>query len=475
MMIMKNYSIWEDLNNKIICPKLEEDLDLDVLIVGGGITGISALFNLAKTKLKVKLIERNRCGYGTTSKSTAKITYLQENIYKYIRNLVDLDTAYKYLDSQREAVNLLKKIIVKNNIACDFQKVDSVLFTNSKTEDIQEEYNFLKNGGVKVKTLDNLNMRKSAIAVTDTYVFHPLKYINYWKEKYQNLIYENTKLESIQYENNYYKCLVNGHLIKCKYLVIASHYPYFLLPFMLPLKSHIETSYIGASKVNNYQDISAINIDKPCISFRYHNDSINNYFIYLYGSYKTADIKDITEDFDSLTKQYKFHYTWTNNDIITHDYMPFIGEIKKNMYIATGYNTWGITNGTLAGQIITDLILQKNNPYKELFNPKRGINLSKIGRLPSDIKANIKAMVKSTKKNVNNKKVIPKTIDGKKVLVYKDKNGKEYIVLDRCPHMKCGIIFNEKEKIWECLCHGSRFQLNGKCINGPSNFDITFK
>ena len=145
------------------------------------------------------------------------------------------------------------------------------------------------------------------------------------------------------------------------------------------------------------------------------------------------------------------------------------------MFLGTGYNTWGMTNGSLAGEIISSLILKKDNKYKDLMAPKRALNLSKLERLPSDIYGNIKAFIKSNKNNVNNKKVINKTIKGKKVLVYVDEKGKEHIVLNKCPHLKCGIVFNEIEKTWECLCHGSRFDIDGKLINGPSNFDITFK
>ena len=87
----------------------------------------------------------------------------------------------------------------------------------------------------------------------------------------------------------------------------------------------------------------------------------------------------------------------------------------------------------------------------------------------------VKAILKSTKNNVNNMGVIYKKIDGKNVAIYKDKNGKEHIVLNKCPHMKCGLVFNEVEETWDCLCHGSRFTIDGKCIEGPSNFDISFK
>ena len=479
---MKNKSIWEELDNNFKMQSIDKDLDIDVLIVGGGITGISVLHQLMLNKIKCVLIDRNKCGYGTTGKSTAKITYLQEDIYGKIKDTLGEKIAQEYLKSQICAVELIQDIVEEYKIDCDFRKVSSYIFTN-KNENIkliQNEYEFLKDRKVEaglVKEVPFNEECKLAIKVGDTYTFNPLKYIDYFKKLYQSQIYENSKLESFRKVNDYYECLVNGKIVKCKYLVIATHYPYFLRKFILPIKSYIETSFIGAKKVNDFKEISAINIDNPSISLRYHTDLDSNYLIYLFNSKKSADIKDFKDYFLELNKNNKFLYLWSNNDIITNDYIPFIGAINKDktLLLATGYNTWGMTNGTIAGLVIKDIILNKPNPFIELFNPKRSLNLSKIVRFPGDIYGNVKAIVKSTDNNVNNKRVTNKVIDGKKVLIYKDILGKEHIVLNKCPHLKCGIVFNGTEKTWECLCHGSRFDLDGKCINGPSNFDITFK
>lgn len=482
-MFMKNYSIWNENNKVKFCKAVSKNIETDVLIVGGGITGISTLYQLKNNGINAILVERNTCGEGVTSRSTAKITYLQEKIYMSIRNLVNEDMAKKYLKSQIDAVKMIKNIIQKEKISCDFHQVDSYLFTNEKSNvsKIEEEYQFLKSNHVsalKVSFIPFPLEFKSAIKVPDTYVIHPLKYIHYFKNQFYDSIYENSKVESINKENNIYISLVNGYQVKSKYVIIATHYPYFLIPYLLPIKTHIETSYIGAKKVSNYQNISAINIDKPCISMRYHYDGKNNYLVYLYGSFMSCNIKNIQDNFDHLKKQYEFDYVWSNKDIITNDYMPIIGRIKNSddtLLIACGYNTWGFTNSTLASVILRDIILKKENPYTPLFSPHRTMNLSKAIRFPIDVGSSVKSILKSTKNNVNNSHVIYKKIHGENVMIYKDENGVEHIVKKRCPHMKCGLVFNETEKTWDCLCHGSRFSIDGKCIEGPSNFDINFK
>ena len=378
---MKNYSIWSDLKNDIKCNKVNKNMSTDILIVGGGITGISILYQLKKENIKTILVEANKCGYGVTSKSTAKITYLQEKIYMNIRKY-NKKTADTYLKSQIDAVNEMKNVILSNNIDCDFNKVNSYVFSVNKkgAKKLNKEYDFLVNS-VKVKKTKDLDKNiKLALEVSDTYVFHPLKFINYWKEKYQDLIYEDSRLISFKKINGYYLCKVNNYIIKAKKLVIASHYPYFLIPFFVPFKSHIEESFLGAKKVNNYNNVSAINVDKPSISYRYHSDKLNNYFIYLENSYISSNIKSFNANFNNLENRFSFDYLWTNNDIITNDYIPWIGTLDKDnsLFLATGYNTWGFTNATLAGVIIKDIILGNFNPYIKLMNPKRSINLSKI-------------------------------------------------------------------------------------------------
>lgn len=476
---MKNRSIWLNEQSKNF-QKINQDMEVDVLIVGGGITGLSTLLELQNSNLKTILVERNTCGCGVTSRSTAKITYLQEKILMNIRKS-SVDEASKYLESQIYAMNRLKDIILNNNIHCDLKQVSSYLFTNQEENitKLNEEYDFLILNHVKVEKakLDIVD-HLLALKVNDTYTFHPLKYINYLKSMMSNVIYENSKVEKIDKHDEYYYTTINGHIIKSKYVVLATHYPYFLIPFLMPFKTHVETSYIGAKEVKKVQDISAINIDKPCISMRYYQDGKKNYLIYLFQSFASCNIKSIKDNFDELNKEYHFDYIWSNKDIITNDYIPYIGRIYKGddtLLIACGYNTWGFTNGCLAGKILADLILKKDNPYISLFAPHRRINFNQIIRLPLDLGCSIKAIIKSTKGNVNNSKVIYKKMNGKSVAIYRDSKGKEHIVLNKCPHMKCGLVFNEVEMTWDCLCHGSRFTLDGKCIEGPSNYDIGFK
>lgn len=477
---MKNYSIWSE-EIKQTNKELNKDLNVDVLIIGGGITGINTAYQLINSNLKVCLVEKNIIGSGVTSKTTGKLTYLQENYYK-IKTYHNEQISKKYLESQKYAVKLAKDIIKKESIDCNFKQVDSYIL-NNKTTTFNKEKELLKNFGINIIETNLLpNKEKTdAYYVKDTYVFHPIKYLNDLTKtliKNNISIYENTKVTEIVKDKDYYVCKANKHIIKTKYIVFALHYPYFLVPFFTPLKTKIEKSYIGAYEVNKNYLYSSITISNPTISTRFHEDK-NIYQLILTNSHNLCINDNVKKEFEILLKNNP-KYLWSNKDIITNDYLPFIGSINNDntMLIGTGYNTWGMTNGILAGKIISDIILKRKNKYIKLFDPKRCINLGKIINTPIILISNAYSFTKS--KMIKNKfwyndNVRFEKRNGKNIAIYIDKNKKEHLVYNLCPHLKCSLIFNEIEHTWDCPCHGSRFDIDGKCIEGPSNYNITYK
>lgn len=480
-MIMKTKSIWKELKTKQ-CQTLNRDLDVDVLIVGGGITGLQTLYQLSKANVHAVLVEQNRCGQSVTSRSTAKITYLQNDTIPYIASLRGEPIAEQYIMSQVYAMKSLVKVIEEEHIECDLEKVQSYIFTETKRGEKDLEYlaELLTRCDISVQYHDMVPFKKTmtkAISVDNTFVFHPLKFAESMKEKYLDRIYENSKVEEITKESENYISLVNGHKIKSHYVVLANHYPYFLYPYFMPFMTHIEVSYLGAKRVPKTQNFSAINVDKPMVSLRYHKTENESYSIYLLNSFIASDIKDLSDNFEKLKNVQNFDYIWSNNDIITKDHMPLVGPMskkEKRLLLATGFNTWGMTNSTIASVIVRDLILGRENVFASLFDPKRCSPLATAINFPISIYASAKAYIKSTKANINNNPVIYTERDGQKVAIYKEPDGVEHVVLNKCPHLKCGIILNETEMTWDCLCHGSRYTIDGKVIEGPSNEDITF-
>lgn len=483
---LKKTSIWLDNLNYTPNEELKNNIEVDVLIIGGGMTGISTAYHLKNSNLKVCLVEKNIIGHGVTARTTGKLTYLQELIYTDLVKEYNKEKAKLYFNSQLEAIKTVENIINKHNIKCNYEKVSSYIFTlnKSKVKKIKCEKVLLEEFNVNINehtTLPDKTKVTYAIETKDTAVFHPLKYLIDLKnicEKKGILIYENTKILQISKEDVFI-CKTKDNIIRAKKVVLALHYPYFLFPFLMPFKTHLEKSYIVATQDNN-KFFSAITSEKPTISIRYTNNNAKDYKIILTNShniaFKNNDSKNYNELLNNIDK--KPCYIWSNKDIITNDKLPYIGELKEGLYIGTGYNTWGMTNGSIAGKILSDLILNKENIYQELFNPQRHLPVNSFLNFPIDVVSNIKSFVGS-KINKNkawyNKNVKFEKRNGENIAIFKDENNEEHIVYNRCPHLKCGLIFNQEEKTWDCPCHGSRFDLDGKCIEGPSNYDISYK
>ena len=480
-------SIWNkhDIKRKINI--LNKNVETDILIIGAGITGMTTAY-LLKDK-NICVVDANKIGHGVTLNTTAKINYFQERIYTKISTIRNKEMATKYLKSQLEAIQKIKEIIESNNIDCDFKQVPSYVFANtlSEVEPLKKEIEFLKENkiDVKIKKLPSKITQYSSYCVDDTYIFNPIKYLNgiykILEDKSIN-VYENSKIIKIEKKDDYYLCHGEKYNIKAKKVVLASHYPYFILPFILPLRSHIEKSYMVVSKVKKDGEFTCISSGSPTYSCRFYQDKDNIYQISLSESHNTSikqndsyHFKRVKEIFN--LKEKDIVMTYSNVDIMTPDQMPYIGRLKDEIYIGVGYNTWGMTNGVLAATIISDMIMNKENEYIEIFNPNR-INLSNLIALPSIILGQTKSFF-GPKINKNKSwytdRITFVNKNGKSLAIYKDENGFKHTIHNKCPHFGCSLIFNEEEKTWDCPCHSSRFDIDGKCIKGPSNYDISYK
>lgn len=469
--IMKYKSIWEvNLNNnKIRKNKKFDEIETDVLIIGGGITGLTTAYFLKDSGKRIVLIDKGMVANGISAKTTAKITYLQQDVYSKLSKMHGIDIAKKYYDSQIDAINIIKRIISENNIECDFENVSSVIFTNNydNTKKIEKEKEILLSWNNKVNDYTD-EFIKYGIIVDDTYVFNPIKYLNSLRKIIEKKvpIYENTMVTSIRKDGEYYEVDTKNGKIITKDVVIACHYPFFVIPHFFPLKTYIEREYVCASTIDKTKKMTFINVDKELYSVRYYQD----YLVYVSNDYKLTSKTDYHKNYDKSMVDFKKkfgkepEYMWMNQDIISNDKLPFIGKIKDHLYISSAYNTWGMTNGTIGGKMVADLIMNIESKYKKLFNPNR-INVPLIMNSFIGIFHYLKVYFLGIFKRNN-----PYYIKIKGIIygIYKDDEGITHKIKLICPHMKCALLFNLKEKTWDCPCHGSRFDLDGNIIETPA-------
>ncbi len=484
---MINKSIWLKGVKQQKSNILKNDIETDILIIGGGITGITTGYFLQDSNKKITIVDQNKIGCGHTSKSTGKLTYLQGSIYNNIEKIYDKDTSLNYLKSQKEAIEIVKKIIIDNNIKCDFESNNSYFFVKKKSSlnKIEKLKQFLNYYNIKYKE-DNkipLNFQcTSSIKVDDTAVFNPYKYVNGLKEVLKNnkniSIYENTMITNIEKNNNHYIVHTSKNKIKTKKIVFACHYPFFINPYFLPFKTKIKKAYLCAAYIDKTKRFNAISDEDTIDSIRYHSDT-KNYIIYASEERSLGSNTNNEKNYQNLFWKAKTNlsenikYYWFNYDIVTSDYLPIIGYLEEdnnNLLIGTGYNLWGMTNGTIAGKILSDLILTNKNKYQELFNPNRNFNINKINNYIAYNSISAYSFIKS---KINKEPKFYKSIEIQSNKgIYKDENNIPHKVSLVCPHMKCNLLFNTVDKTWDCPCHGSRFDINGKIISGPSTCNI---
>lgn len=472
-MMIKN-SIFHD--NYKDFPKKLDTFETDILIIGGGLAGITTAFFLKDSNYKITLIDSNKIGHGATMYSSAKITYLQDFIYQDIIKTYNFDTALTYLESQIEGSKIIKKNITKYNINCDYTKCPSFILTNDYSKYMKEK-KFLDKCNISYSNYPKYLDFEYNIGIKDSAVFNPVKYIYGLVNNMNINIYEDVLATNIKCDDDYIVTTNQGD-IKAKIVVIATQYPNFIKPLFIPFKTHFEKSYIVAAKAEK-QKYSLIS-NKPFHSIRFHND----YILYGHNAHLLNNDYNNSENYERIINSFKklfnknIEYIWFNQDVITNDYLPYIGEFDKNLYIASGFNTWGMTNSAIGGKLISDLILNKVSKYEKLFGLKRHLSLTKTKNFLIDTGNVIQTFTKTFfNKNYSfypdNVEVINK--NGTWIGIYKDELGIEHKVSNKCPHLKCNLIFNNEEKTWDCPCHSSRFDIDGNIIRGPAKYSIKIK
>ena len=492
---MENKSIWECNIRKRVLNKLDKNITTDILIIGGGIAGLTTAYFLRNSKYKVTLIDKDICGHGVSANTTGKLTFMQDLIYSKLSSNFNDEVALKYLNSCKDAVRIVKNIISRNNIECNLENVSSYVFTNdiNKIENFKKEEEFYNKNNIKYKVVsklpNNLSV-KYGIKINYGCVFHPIKYLMGIRKillESKVCIYENTRAIKLTKKDNYYEVNTDNGVILAKKVIVCTHYPFFVIPGMIPLKSSIEKSYVLSGITKTNKKFIAISNENPIYSIRYYTNSDKDYIIYAGNSHFTSNHYDAEKRYKELINDYKKYidkdikYYFLNHDIMTPDHLPYIGSVYKNdnsLLIATGFNKWGMTNGTISGKILSDIILNKDNQYIELFSLHRNITKDKVKNLIIYNYLNAKSYILTKIKSnyvFYPKNVEIKVVNGQKVGIYTDKKNIKHMVYIKCPHLKCNLVFNNVDKTWDCPCHGSRFDIDGNVLFGPSVYNIKYK
>ena len=474
-------SVWTESCNFTRRDALNKDINVDNLIIGAGIEGILIGYMLKKEGKEVILIDADEIASGNTKNTTAKITSQHNLIYDKLISEFGEEKARQYAKANELAIKKYKEIIDERKIDCDFEIKTAYTYSLNDIEIIKKEVEAANLVGINAEFVEKVNLPfkiKGAVKFSNQAQFNPLKFLkNISKEL---IIYENTRALEIK-EN---LVITNRGNITANNIVVATHYPIMNIPGYYFMKMHQERSYVIA--LENATDVDGMYVDVNSDGYSFRN--YNNLLLLGAISHRTGE-NEKGGNYDKLRRmakelypESKEKYTWSAQDCMTIDGIPYIGKYSHeipNIYVATGFNKWGMTSSMVSAMIISDMILEKENDFSEIFSPRRfdlSLSISNIG----------KDMVKTAKNYIAQKIYIPSSdiehiknghagiveYNGEKVGVYKNKEGKEFIVSTKCPHLGCQLSWNADELTWDCQCHGSRFDYKGKLMGSPATKEL---
>lgn len=475
-------------------PVLQEDIAADVAIVGGGISGITTAYLLVKEGVKVVLIDAGEILNGTTGHTTAKITAQHGLIYNELINHFGVEKAKLYYEANNDALQWIKQTINNHQIDCDFQEDDAYIYTNDTNyfQQLNDEMKAYEKLGIDSEFVTSIPIdvqMKAAIKMKNQAQFHPLKYLQVLVDyivDHGGQIFEHTTAIDVDENEKMHVITRNGKKIKCDYVLACSHFPFYDGLGFYPTRLYAERSYIIAAKTEKkFPGGMYINAEKPTRSLR--NAMINDEQVVLFAgeNHKTGQGISTIRHYEALEQFAKqtlgmkaFLYRWSAQDLTTLDKIPYIGEIttgEPRILIATGYRKWGMSNGTAAARLLSDMILKRENRYVDLYTPKR---FSTDPSVKTFLKENIdvaKHLIEGkleyplrTTDELSNDEGAVVQVNGKRAGAYKDEHGKLYIVDTTCTHLGCEVEWNSGDRTWDCPCHGSRYSIVGDIIDGPA-------
>jgi len=484
---------WIHSTTKDPYPTLKKDITVDVAIIGGGIVGITSAYLLKENGLKVAIIEGNELCHGTTGYTTAKITSQHGLIYNKLKTNMGEERAQQYAASNEYAISFIEDTIKKENIACDFHRLPAYIYTldPSYRDKLEQEAKIALSLGIKASFLEEIPSFfpvLGALCFENQAEFHPVKYLLALTKKISgdnSYIFEHSRAVEVQEEGRCVVTTAEGYKVSADKIIIASHFPCYDGLGLYFSRIYTEMSYVIAAKIKEtFPKGMFINAEDPGRSIRSQATPQGELILFGGDHHKTGhgpDTKTHYENIYSFGKEHynleKVHYHWATQDCMTVDGIPYIGALSNkstNIFVATGFGKWGMSNGTVASIILTDMARGIENSWSPVYDPSRFTPIPSAAKLLKEngsvaaslIKGKLTPVPNSADLEIGEGKILQGEQD--RIGVYKDEEGKLHIVNATCTHLGCQLVWNNVEKTWDCPCHGSRFTIDGENLEGPA-------
>lgn len=503
----ENISFWLDSVAPLEFAPLNTSIDVDILIIGGGIAGLTTAYCLLKQGRKIALVEDGFIGSGETGRTTAHLTCALDDRYYKIEKAFGDEGSRMAAESHMTAIDWIEKTVREENIDCDFERVDGFLFIHPSDtkENLKKEFEATKKAGLNTSWMDHIPgisaETSPCIKFPRQGQFHAMRYLHGLAQavsKMGGAIYTKTHARHIH--KNGAEC--NGYKVTASQIVVATDTPIndfvAIHTKQFPYRTYVIALKVPKQRIPHFLWWDTGDQDSKWVTAPYHyirtQKFDDNYDLLIVGGedHKTgqADDEGIPEEerFNALIDWTKKRfpmaeeliYCWSGQVIEPVDYMAFIGKNPgdDNIYIITGDSGNGMTHGTIGGILVADLIQGIENKWADLYSPKRTPLKSAKTFLTeqfNEAKQYLDYLKKADIKELSELQpgqgaILSKGLN--KLAVYKDENGNVNVFSAVCPHLGCIVQWNAEEKSFDCPCHGSRYAKEGVVINGPATIGL---
>lgn len=482
-------SYWLSTASRTRRPTFDEFGPLDVVVVGGGIVGLCTAFHLQTQGRKVTLFERRRILDGATGHTTAKVTSLHDLRFDRLLRKHGSEKAHAYADANQWAIEWLFETVERLDIACGLTRDIACTFSikSDDREDFEKEREACRKLALPVVELPDTTypMRFAhSVALGQQGRFHPAQFLSALADYlvWQGVsIYENSPVETIEEDDTGVSFEVGGRMIRADKLVVATNYPiYDSGMFIARLEPY--RSYAMAVRVDAHvPDGMFISNDDAMHSWRKHGEDV---LIVGAGNHKVGQEPDTISQYRKLENWARQHFPvaevlgrWSTQDNRTPDGLPYIGRSpsREHVFVATGFDGWGMSNGIAAGKLISDLISEQRNVWEDVYRPGRfGLpgavklmkqNANAVSHLLGD---KFKSVSPGHPDDLAPGQAGIFEIQNGRVAAYRNEEGRLSLLSPECTHIGCQVAWNPAETSWDCPCHGSRFAVDGTVLHGPA-------